>query len=127
MANVKLTWNDNSTNEVGYRVYRLSSTGPNAPTTGWTGVGEDSYWVNEGATPTGNNVDSSGVAANPLLTTAALGSGDLGLAGTAGTGQFEYVDTNVGAGTWYYRVEAFNDAGSAWCKDDPVVKVEVTS
>lgn len=116
MANVKLTWIDNSSNEQGFKVYRLSGTHTGA-------TSEAASWVHEAA-PSGINVDDAGASVSPLMTQDIVsGTTEKGL--VAGT--TEFVDTNVPVGSWTYRVSAFNDAGQSWCQSPAVQPVTITS
>ena len=118
MANVKLTWVDASTNEQGFKVYRLKGDT-------WTGAtSESANWVDD-ATASSENEDGDGTKISPLMTqsTVAGTGGEKGLdAGTA-----EYVDQNVPTGTWTYRVSAFNEAGETFCEGPLVQPVTITS
>lgn len=108
MANVKLTWNDNSSNETGFKLYRLKGETTSA-NTNWSASG------------TGNE-DSAGASISPLVKTLVAGTDY-----TAGDATQEYVDTGVGVGSWTYRLSAYNDAGETWCLTPEVQVVTVTA
>ena len=97
MANVKLTWNDNSDNETGFKVYRRD-----------TALTAEEF--NDGLVEGTHRVDSTGAG---------------GVQSDGSTAQF--VDTDVDDGTYTYRVSAFNDAGETFCTSPSVVQVTVTS
>ena len=99
MANVKLTWNDNSDNETGFKVYRRTGT----------------------FTATEFNADLS-EASHRVDTSVNGGNGILG-----NDGQVQFVDEGVAANTYTYRVSAFNDAGETFCTNPDTVEVVVTA
>ena len=99
MANVKLTWNDNSDNETGFKVYRREGS-------------LTATQFNEGLSEASHRVDTSVNSGNGILGT---------------DGQVQFVDENVAAATYTYRVSAFNDAGETFCTNPDTVEVVVTA
>ena len=106
MANVKLTWNDNSTNESGFNVYRNDGT-----------VAADAF----DASSAYKLEPASGVTQDGTL-----------LAGTdysnsTSPSSHEYIDLDVPVGTYTYRVSAFNDAGETFCTSPNTIVVTVSA
>jgi hypothetical protein len=124
MANVKLTWVDNSTNETEFRVYR--NTGNKTKESGtWT---SEAGAAGSSGDPghTGANTTSDGTSANPLI--AVISSP----ATPNSTTNMEYTDVGVGTngadgGYYTYRISAYNSAGETFCEDPPVREVLITS
>jgi len=103
MANVKLTWNDNSTNETGFKLYR-----------------------NDGVVA----VEAFVADSTTLLDSPSGSSTETLLAGTDYTSSsspaaHEFIDLGLAVGDYTYRVAAYNDAGSSFATG--VVNVNVAA
>tara|TARA_Y100000004_G_scaffold16181_1_gene16812 strand:- start:5730 stop:6050 length:321 start_codon:yes stop_codon:yes gene_type:complete len=106
MANVKLTWNDNSTNESGFNVYRNDGS-----------VAADAFDAsasNKLAPATGATQDGTIMAGVDYTSSSSPSS-------------HEYIDLDVAVGTYTYRVAAFNDAGETFCTSPNTITVSVTA
>ena len=123
MANVKLTWKDNSTNETEYRVYR--NTGNKTKDSGvWAAEGDTTPGSSGVTGQTGANTTSDGTNANPLIAViTSPATPNL-------TGSMEYVDVGVGtngldSGYYTYVISAYNSAGETFCTDPDVRPVQI--